>query len=312
MLPYTGNANYCYSNSLHMSLRGSGAQQVPDPGFLECLTTMPFGNMYLDLKSGPLVFFSPHSLNPDQGLTLALEALGWNCEVQRGGEASEALEYLRKSVARGPVLVGPIDMGYLTYNPIHKFLIGADHFAVVLALHDDCVLLHDPVGYPCVALSLPEFLQSWKAERIDYSDAPYTMRTDFRQARQVSRAEMIAHTLPMLHQNVQNQEEHLPNGSTLYGGTQVFTRLTQDLCKPVPASLANHLYRFAFPLAARRALDASTFMYEAGKLDAAMCLQEQAQLFGLAQYRAVQKKWSKVSALIEQLGALEEKFVAAL
>ncbi len=183
---------------------------------------------------------------------------------------------------------------------------------VVLALQDDHVFLHDPIGYPCVELSVPEFLQSWKAERIDYSDVPYTMRADFRQVRQVSRAEMITHTLPIIRQNVQNQEEHLPSGSTIYGGMQVFTRLAQDLRKPVPASLANHLYRFALPLAARRALDAAAFLQEAGKPNAATYLQEQAQLFGLAQYQAAQKKWTKVSALIEQLGEIEDKFVAAL
>ncbi len=312
MISYTGNANYCYSNSLHMSLVGAGAQHVPDPGFLECLTTMPFGNMYIHLESGPLVFFSPSSYNPDEGLTLALEALGWTCKTQRGGEAPEALEHLRESVVRGSVLVGPIDLGYLSYNPVHKFLIGADHFVVVLALYDDHVLLHDPNGYPCVALSLPEFLQSWKAEHIDYSDGAYTMRTDFLQVRHVSRAEMITHTLPIIRQNVQDQEEHLPSGTTVYSGRQVFSRLAKDLRKPVPASLASHLYRFALPLAARRALDAAAFLQEAGKVDAAVYLQEQARLFGLAQYQAVQKKWAKVSTLLEQLGEFEEKFVAAL
>lgn len=312
MISYTGNSNYCYSNSLHMSLLGAGAQHVPDTGFLECLTTMPFGNMYLDLGSGPLVFFSPSLRNPDEGLTLALEAFGWTCRLQRGGEAPEALEHLRQSAARGPALVGPVDLGYLSYNPIHKFLAGADHFVVVLALQDDHVLLHDPNGYPCVALSLPEFLQAWKAERIDYSEAPYTMRADFRQVRQVNRAEMIAHTLPIIRENVQDHEEHIPDGPTIYGGMQVFARLAHDLRKPIPARLANHLYRFALPLATRRTLDAATFMQEAGKPEAATYLQEQARLFGLAQYRAVQKKWTRVASLIEQLGELESKFIAAL
>ena len=312
MIPYTGNANYCYSNSLHMSLLSVGAQEVPEPGFLECLTTMPFGNMYMDLKSGPLVFFSPNTRNPDEGLTLAIETLGWTCEVSRGGEAFESLERLRKDVTQGPVLVGPIDLGYLSYNPISKFLRGADHFVVVLAVQDDTVLLHDPIGYPCVSLSVSDFLQSWKAEHIDYSDTPYTMRAGFRQVKQVSRAEMIEHTLPVIHQNVQNQEEHLPNGLTIYGGMQVFPRLARDLRKPVPAGLANSLYRFALPLAARRALDAAAFLQEAGKPTAAAYLQEQAQLFGLAQYRAVQKKWTKVATLIEQLGELERKFVEVL
>ena len=49
MLPYIGSGDYCYANSLYMSLLGSGANPdiLPSPGFLECLTTMPFGNTYL-------------------------------------------------------------------------------------------------------------------------------------------------------------------------------------------------------------------------------------------------------------------------
>jgi len=42
-----------------LSARAPDGWPVPDPGFLECLTTMPFGNTFLDLKSGPLFFCSP-------------------------------------------------------------------------------------------------------------------------------------------------------------------------------------------------------------------------------------------------------------
>lgn len=56
MVPYVGSGDYCYANSLHMSLLGSGASPdtVPSPGFLECLTTMPFGYTYL---TRPQLFF---------------------------------------------------------------------------------------------------------------------------------------------------------------------------------------------------------------------------------------------------------------
>jgi len=49
MLPYIGSGDYCFSNSLHMSLLGSGvpAESLPSTGFLECLTTLPFGYTYL-------------------------------------------------------------------------------------------------------------------------------------------------------------------------------------------------------------------------------------------------------------------------
>jgi hypothetical protein len=40
LIPYTGKSEYCYANSLHMSLVGAGAtaRDLPEAGFLECLT----------------------------------------------------------------------------------------------------------------------------------------------------------------------------------------------------------------------------------------------------------------------------------
>ncbi|HZU68376.1 MAG TPA: hypothetical protein VFA09_13960 [Ktedonobacteraceae bacterium] len=74
MLSYIGSGDYCFSNSLHMSLLGSGAsaESLLATGFLECLTTMPFGYTYF--KEAELFFFS--SPNPDLGLTRAIETLG--------------------------------------------------------------------------------------------------------------------------------------------------------------------------------------------------------------------------------------------
>jgi len=52
-----------------MSLLGSGVNldNLPSPGFLECLTTMPFGNTYIN--AARLFFFD--GLDPHQGLTRA-------------------------------------------------------------------------------------------------------------------------------------------------------------------------------------------------------------------------------------------------
>ena len=77
MLAYVGSGDYCFANSLHMSLLGSGApsESLPSTGFLECLTTLPFGYTYL--KDAELFFFS--GPNPDLGLTRAIATLGWEC-----------------------------------------------------------------------------------------------------------------------------------------------------------------------------------------------------------------------------------------
>jgi hypothetical protein len=134
MLPYAGNGAYCHANSLYMSLLGAGANadELPGPGFLECLTTVPFGNMYLSLENGPLVFFSGANIDPDDGLTRALHAPGWSCKLYRGRSQEEAMAHLKEAAAAGSALVGPIDMGWLSYNPGHAHMMGGDHFVVVL------------------------------------------------------------------------------------------------------------------------------------------------------------------------------------
>jgi hypothetical protein len=54
MLPYVGNGAYCYANSLSMSLLGAGANadELPGPGFLECLTTVLLGTCISPWKTG--------------------------------------------------------------------------------------------------------------------------------------------------------------------------------------------------------------------------------------------------------------------
>ena len=306
---YMGNGAYCYSNSLYMSLLSAEADRtwLPLPGFLECLTTMPFGNMYLALEQGPLPFFSGPNIDPDRGLSRALATLGWTCEKHSGGSAEEALAALREAAQKAPVQVGPIDMGYLTYHPVHQYQKGADHFAVVLAVEDTSVLFHDPQGYPYATLSHKEFLQSWKAEDISYVQEAYTFRTDFRAVETPrSREEMIERTLPMIRENLLAA----PDDPIVRGGVEVFSLLARDLRNRVSRNLASHLLRFALPLAARRCQDAAVFLESYQQ--AATILEKQARLFGRAQYEGARKRWTQVAESIEQIGMLEQQLIEVM
>ena len=141
MTRYTGNGAYGYANCVHMALRASGAAtaELPEPGFIECLTTMPFGTLYLRVGRDLLVYFSSPLATPDQGIAIALDALGWECREEREGTPEAALERLAEAAGRGPVLAGPLDMGGLGYMPHHAQLSGSDHFVVVLGVeHDRC------------------------------------------------------------------------------------------------------------------------------------------------------------------------------
>jgi hypothetical protein len=304
MVPYVGSGDYCYANSLHMSLLGSGVSPdtVPSPGFLECLTTMPFGNTYL---TGPHLFFFD-GLDPDQGLTRAIETLGWTCRLERGGNEQAALVRLRAASQHGPVLLGPLDMGYLTYQPNYRLLGGADHFLVVLAVEEDHLVVHDPKGFPYATLPLETLLLAWRAERIGYLDEPYTLRADFCQVKAISRQEMIRRTLPLMYSNLQRD----PGGPEVYGSVEALRRLIHLLRTEVPKHLADHLLYFALPLAVRRKLDAAAFLSEGDRPAAAKLIEQQARFLGQAQYPGVQHQWSAVATLVEQVATLEERLLA--
>ena len=310
MTTYTGNGAYCYANSLYMALREAGApaSELPEPGFIECLTTVPFGTLYLRVGRELLVFFSSSLVNPDQGVTTALDVLGWECREEREGTPEAALTRLGEASARGPVLAGPLDMGALGYLPHHTQLSGSDHFVIVLAVEGDRVRVHDPDGYPYAAMPAAEFLRAWKAERVRYARAPYTMRSAFRQLRRPGRDEMIARTLPVMRTNLAAD----PGGPDHYGGPRAFRLLAADLRGAVAKRLAGHLTFFAFPLAARRSHDVAAFLREAGRMEAAGLVERKGRCFGDAQYAGVQERWESAADIIEAVADLEEALIHAL
>jgi Butirosin biosynthesis protein H, N-terminal len=307
---YTGNGAYCDANSLYMALRESGAApaDLPEPGFLECLTTMPFGTLYLRTGRDLLVYFSSPLANPDQGLSTALDVLGWECRDEREGTPEAALARLAEAAARGPVLAGPLDMGALAYMPQHAQLSGSDHFVVVLGVEGDRVRVHDPDGYPYAAMPAAEFLRAWRAERVRYSQTPYAMRSAFRQARRPTREAMIARTLDAARASLAAD----PGGPDRYGGPRAFRLLASDLRGAVAKRLAGHLTYFALPLAARRSHDAAAFLREAGQPEAAGLLDRKARCFGEAQYWAVQERWADTADLMEGIADLEGALIQAL
>jgi hypothetical protein len=306
MLAYTGSSDYCFANSLHMCLLGSGAPggSLPSTGFLECLTTQPFGYTYQ--KEAELFYFS--APNPDLGLTRALATLGWECRLESGGDADAALARLRAAAQHGPVLIGPLNMGHLTYNPNYPYLGGADHFIVVLSVGEDHAVVHDPKGFPSVTLPLENLLSAWRAEKLDikYTDAPYIQRAAFRAVAVPSRAAMIERTLPLIGENLR-QECWWPG---VYGGVPALRMLAQTLRADVPEHLAVHLLYFALPLGLRHKVDAQMFLREGNRAEAADLIARQARLLGQAQYAGVQRDWPAVATAVEQVAALEEQLIA--
>ncbi|GAB2892390.1 hypothetical protein GCM10022245_29560 [Streptomyces mayteni] len=157
MLSYSGSGPYCYAHSLAMVVD----PEAPAPAVIETLTGSAFG---FQLIAGTLPLFDPYGWDPEIGLDAAVALLGLRCDRAEGGPAGEALDRLRAACGAGPVLVGPVDMGLLRYQPGTPTPDGGDHYVVVLAVEGDTVLLHDPEGHPFATLPTADFLAAWRAE----------------------------------------------------------------------------------------------------------------------------------------------------
>ena len=298
---YTGNSHYCYSNSLHMCLKQAGMADLPGAGLLECMTGMPFGTLFMQFES-PLFFPSHADLNPHSGLSRALSILGWKCTLWQGDVAESALDALKENLKKGPVLLGPLDLGFLPYDPNHKLKRGGDHFIVVLKLEGDRVQVHDPQFYPFAALPVDDLMRAWNATELGYATGAYTLRGDFREERQVSTDAMLEDTL----KNARELIHAIPSGPVVFGGSKAFRLAAEVIRNRPPQAFAGMLVHFVLPIGARRCLDAADFMKSVGQTEAAEWMVKKAESYGLAQYYASQEDWKGTEGLFERLAEIED------
>ncbi|WP_017591048.1 hypothetical protein [Nocardiopsis potens] len=276
MPAYTGSGPYCYTHSLRMVIGPS----APPPGVVETLTGSPFG---AQLIGGSLPLFDPFGWDPEIGLDTAVGLLGRSCERSAGGTAEEALERLRAACARGPVLVGPVDMGLLLYRPGTPAPGEGDHYAVVLAAGGGTVLLHDPHGHPYATLPARAFADAWRAESVDYTDEPYVMRAGFTEERAVDPAEALRASLPGAVRWLEGRGDRpVPRGTL--GGAAALEALAAQAERGLDARVRGLLAEFGVRLGARRLADAAGSLSLIGLEKAAAAADEQARAVGALQY----------------------------
>jgi hypothetical protein len=303
---YSGNSAYCYSNSLHMCLQHAGMPHLPPVSLVECMTGMPFGACFLQRET-PLFLSSPASITPDDGLTRALAILGWACTVWRGDEADLAQAAFLDVLRDGPVLLGPLDQGFLPYDPRHAQRRGGDHFIVALKCEADRVLVHDPQLYPLATLPLTDLMRAWYAKDLGYACA-YTLRGGFREQRRVSQEHMLTETL----RTAQELTHTTPTGPVAYGGAAAFTLAAEVLRHRPSGAFIALLTHFSLPIGARRCLDAAGFLTVVGQTTAARLMGDKAEAFGQAQYYAVQQDRRRTAELFEHLAQVEAQMAQSL
>ena len=247
----------------------------------------------------PLVFFDNGM--PDLSISHSLNILGFDYEdfyLKDGTEVDleEIKGKLETFLSNGPVVLGPLDMGHLTYNPNHTILYGVDHFVTVYGIDDQYLYLHDPAGFACMKVTFNDILEAWKAETIDYKRGAYSMWGNFKKVKSPSQTEIYQETAKII-------KTRYLNGQS--GVLEFYAKAVAENGLNTEQKQL-HQY-FSFKLAAVRNLNLSKFLKDHDP-EGARLKEELATLFGQAHLSCLKEDYQELSRLLCQIAEVDGRF----
>ena len=298
MQMYFGDVSLCYSYSLAMVLDAYGYDFKAE--FLEAIMVMGNGaSIVKEDEQHPLVFFDNGM--PDLSISHSLEMLGFDFEefyLKDGAEIDleELKEKLETFLSNGPVVLGPLDMGHLTYNPNHTILYGVDHFVTVYAVDGQHLYLHDPAGFACMKVAFKDILEAWKAEAIDYKRGAYSMWGNFKKVKSPSQTEIYQETARIM------------SDRYLDGQSNVLEYYAKAVAENGLNTEQKQLHQyFSFKLAAVRNLYLSRFLKDHDP-EGARLKEELATLFGHAHLSCLKEDYQELAHLLYQIAEVDGRF----
>ncbi|SFL07054.1 hypothetical protein SAMN03159341_10359 [Paenibacillus sp. 1_12] len=307
MTIYHGNGAYCYANSASMLLSTIG--EYISPSLIEVITGFALGAF---LERNNMIFFDTCTSSPDRGVCHAFEILGFNV-IEKVSKESEQIpiEELKTDLLISPVMLGPLDMGHLNYNPNYRNLGGCDHYILALDINEKEILLHDPAGFPYVWLSLEQLELAWKAEKITWSSGSYRSWVSPQRISNPTKDELYNNAVELFKVNYEEQKKYAFKEDKPVGRNAIRLKAERIRNGIIDNGEIGHLIHFAFPVGARRALDFSTF-FNGRHTQLTTLKNNQAQLFGKCQSLAVGKKWNYLAETLELLADTEGEIETAI
>ena len=298
MQMYFGDVSLCYSYSLAMALDAYGYDFKAD--FLEAIMVMGNGaSIVKEDEQHPLVFFDNGM--PDLSISHSLKILGFDYEdfyVKDGAEVDleEIKAKLESFLSNGPVVLGPLDMGHLTYNPNHTILHGVDHFVSVYAVDGQYLYLHDPAGFACMKVAFSDIIEAWKAEAIDYKRGAYSMWGNFKKIKSPSQTQIYQETARIMKDRYLDRQSNVLESYAKAVAEHGLNTEQKQL----------HQY-FSFKLAAVRNLYLSQFL-KGHDPKGARFKEELATLFGQAHLSCLKEDYQELSRLLYQIAEVDGRF----
>ena len=308
MTRYIGNGAYCWSNATAMLLSSIG--ETITPSLIDVLGGVGLGAMVL--RDSNVTFFSGFSGLPDKGISKALDILGFEYTETSSGENTEApWVRLEKSLSNGPVILGPLDMGYLSYDPKYKNHGGIDHFVLAVESTNDIVRVHDPAGFPNVLIHRNDLAEAWKAEKIGYKRGWFRSWAYPSRINRPSEEEIYDSAIAWFKQLYKTGEKYAEKRNRIID-EEAIMHLTEKVRKDeLKQDEWGMMTSFAFPLAARRSLDYAHFFSERDPRLADLKTQ-QSKLFGSCQTCAVKRDLKMLSSILDDVALLEANFKTEL
>lgn len=298
MQMYFGDVSLCYSYSLAMALDAYGYDFKAE--FLEAIMAMGNGaSIVKEDEQHPLVFFDNGM--PDLSISHSLKILGFDYEdfyLKDGSEVDleEVKRKLETFLSNGPVVLGPLDMGHLTYNPNHTILYGVDHFVTVYAVDGQHLYLHDPAGFACMKVVFSDIIEAWKAEAIDYKRGAYSMWGNFRKVKSPSQTKIYQETARIMRDRYLDGQSNILEGYAKAVAENGLNTEQKQL----------HQY-FSFKLAAVRNLYLSKFLKDHDP-EGARLKEELATLFGQAHLSCLKEDYQELAHLLYQIAKVDGRF----
>ena len=309
MHTYIGNGPYCYANSASMLLES--AEESIEPRLIEVLSGVGLGACWIPESQTLFLSGSGWMSVPDAGVSRSFGLLGF--EVVEEAEPDDApmpLEELNLQLREGPVMLGPLDLGELSYHPNARGANGVDHFVLALHLEGDEIVVHDPAGYPAMPIDVEALDRAWRAELIEYRRGAYRRwhspaRVEDPSPGQI--AEAAIQSFAEAYRDSRNMD-----GPNLVGGPEALEALVAAIRgRELRDSGLEHLRRFALPLGVRRALDYSWYLRELNP-ELADLKERQAWHLARAHAAAVRCEWDPLADHLMHLADVEREFEAAL
>lgn len=301
LIYYIGDGPYCYASSTAMLLAYIG--ENISPSIIEVLTGVSLGAT-LEKKRN-LLWFNNQTLLPDLGLTKALDILGFTYKTKVFDSPRDfPLKELKKDLIESPAVLGPLDMGYLAYNPRYKYHKGFDHFVFAYRISKKGIFLHDPAGFPHVFLPISELKQAWQAKGISYKKGCYRYTCSPQRIKKPTDDGVYADAISFFKLIY---KEGLKKTKFGIGSKAIAKYAKYIRNEGLNENEWGHFVYFTLPLGSRRALDYAKFFkpydQKLGRLK-----YQQAEVFGICHTYAASKKWGLLADNFEKLAETEEAF----